>query len=775
MNITKIDQVKELIKINDFKQISNPLILKSNHTLSELKNSCVTMSMIGTARVGKSTFINAFLSYLYQQNISVVSTSSTADHCTLGIDYIKCECVHNEKFFNLIILDCQGLMYEDSKHDDKLLSIIYSLSDIVIYHDSKIVDNQTLNSLTSLCLVADYIKNTSNFDSKPVLYFRMRDYNLESDSTLVLQNTFANRLDQYDNVRGAIKNLFPYMSALITYPINRSELALLKNKQYLEFFYGDTNFVPTFDILICDIINVLHHNQLNNKCQTLEIFFQKIENILTCVNSNKNISFDSYDYYTLLISKRFEDFWKTVPKYLYDKLEPSVIDENYVIVCNRLLEIDEIIDKFENTFSQIEPDLKKKQIDDFIKQTKEHLLRTENESYKMSRKYIQKTFYTCMWEFVLNNLYKKGVTKIDTELEINTETNTNLKINNTNRYKLIHNYEILNNENIFFKQILKKYCLFDRDGKNKLNKIAFVDEFNNFMSAYVNNVYPMYCNLINNQDVANKQLHLECLNKIKIFYSFSEYKQYLGKTIDFTQSEFLHKIQIKEFIYNEIKQYIRLNIKYHQICCTSSTINKNEFSTKTHTVINSPIAIKTEIESIVTQMLNSIDFEKYFTESLECFTINYFTKFYVNFKNKAIRSNVIIAQSQFKFSCVLIIVESSYKTSMLNILDDYLLTITKNKLFAGIFGIGKTEENKTHIIGTFLTDDFKKIKQCFLDHGKISEKTFNSVFSHTSKYANQTAYQIDTTTCMYSKIFIDNLVKHMALNNNLRVSQNIYY
>ena len=76
---------------------------------------CIVVSMIGCARVGKSTFINGFLTYMFGKNIDCVKTSNGSDHCTLGID---CICFsHNTQ--NIIVLDCQGLLYEDSKNDDK--------------------------------------------------------------------------------------------------------------------------------------------------------------------------------------------------------------------------------------------------------------------------------------------------------------------------------------------------------------------------------------------------------------------------------------------------------------------------------------------------------------------------------------------------------------------------------------------------------------------------------------------------------------------------------
>jgi hypothetical protein len=266
------------------KIIFNNILTKFNN----LKSKCIVLSMLGCARVGKSTFINGFLSYMFYKNINLVKCSSSEDHCTIGIDYISFSYNLNDTSFQIIILDCQGLLYEDSKNDDKLLSIIYSLSDIVIYHDTGIINNQTLNALTSLCLVADHIKSNSDIkEKKPMLFFRMRDYNLDCDPNKIIQKTFKMQNDQYDKVRGAINKLFPIMEAIKTDPIGKKEQIELKNKNYMSILDNDEyGFNSAYNkILLC-------MKELNIK--TVSSLCNHADKVINQINNNQKISFNDW-------------------------------------------------------------------------------------------------------------------------------------------------------------------------------------------------------------------------------------------------------------------------------------------------------------------------------------------------------------------------------------------------------------------------------------------------------------------------------------------------
>ena len=336
-------QSDKLISINKTKLILNDINIKTT-------KKTFIISMLGCARVGKSTFINGLISYIFNDNKYIAFTSSKSEHCTKGIDYI----IFDFKDIKLIILDCQGLNYEDSKNDDKLLSFVYSISNIIIYHDVNIINNQTLNTLTSLCLVSNCIQENNKIN-KPILYFRMRDYNLDSDVNEILERTFENRNDQYDNVRKAIKKLFPDIKAFFTEPMGKREQHTINNKEY-SILYDDIdeyNFKFCFDEILSNINN--NTNDINN----LLIHMQKT---VEQINNNEIITFENYDYYTLLINQRFKDFFDNIDKSIYEKIMITKYQKSINENEKQINKINNIIEKFKNKFEEIDNSLIEEQI-----------------------------------------------------------------------------------------------------------------------------------------------------------------------------------------------------------------------------------------------------------------------------------------------------------------------------------------------------------------------------------------------------------------------------
>lgn len=379
-------QYSKLLTIDD----DNKIISHFDKNISNT-NKCVIVSMIGCARVGKSTFINAFISSILKTNVDIIKTSSSSEHCTIGIDYIHVSCKnesdnirnHNEEFSEIIILDCQGLSYGDSKNDDKLLSVIYMLSDVIIFHEPGILNNQTLNTLTSLCLVVDYIKTEEIKDeNKPILFFRMRDYNLECDPNEILSRTFDTQADQYDKVRGAIKKLFPVIQTIHTEPLGKKEQLLLKNKNFLAILENDDY---GFEKAISNIISVFH-NKKNKK--TIRYLSESVDKVCNQINSNKKISFNDYDYYTLLIKQRFSEYIDQIDKSIYLEIKPTMYEHTYIECTNRLDLMNLEIDRIKNIFSEVEKTLLDEEISKFKNKIEPHVYETITSIWTLANNYI---------------------------------------------------------------------------------------------------------------------------------------------------------------------------------------------------------------------------------------------------------------------------------------------------------------------------------------------------------------------------------------------------
>ena len=124
--------------IQKFITINNDNITLINQ-ISNLTKPYKIISFIGDARIGKSTIINCFISYLYNKNINIFkSTNSSKGHCTTGIDMLQLEMDD----YNLILLDVQGLNFKESKDDCKIILFIFMISNLIIYNQKDILKEE---------------------------------------------------------------------------------------------------------------------------------------------------------------------------------------------------------------------------------------------------------------------------------------------------------------------------------------------------------------------------------------------------------------------------------------------------------------------------------------------------------------------------------------------------------------------------------------------------------------------------------------------------------
>ena len=99
------------------------------------------VSIIGKARMGKSTFLNAMVNHIEGTSTRPFATQSDDNHCTRGIDY------YYSKSKSILLLDCQGLALEDSSHDPLLLLITYLTSDVIVFNERMMLQNEALKLL----------------------------------------------------------------------------------------------------------------------------------------------------------------------------------------------------------------------------------------------------------------------------------------------------------------------------------------------------------------------------------------------------------------------------------------------------------------------------------------------------------------------------------------------------------------------------------------------------------------------------------------------------
>lgn len=190
------------------------------------------ISILGKARMGKSTFLNVLITNMQAaENETIFTTQDSDEHCTRGIDAFYMP----EK--NILLLDSQGLAYEDSSHDPQLLLFLYHVSDVVIFNENRRLENGALKLLEPICTFTNYIDMDEVV--KPHLFFRIADSDVKEPEKN-LEKVLGTYADQYQSIRDSIRHLFHTdIRILPTAPLDKRVRALLNAHEYKEVLSAD--------------------------------------------------------------------------------------------------------------------------------------------------------------------------------------------------------------------------------------------------------------------------------------------------------------------------------------------------------------------------------------------------------------------------------------------------------------------------------------------------------------------------------------------------------
>jgi hypothetical protein len=204
--------------------------------IEQLSPDTRVVSILGKARMGKSTFLNLLITSMKENqgdmtNQNIFTTQDSDEHCTRGIDayYLP------EK--NLLLLDSQGLAYEDSSHDPQLLLFLYHVSDVVIFNDNRRLENGALKLLEPICTFTNYL----DLDEvvKPRLFFRIADSDVKEPGKN-LEKVLGTYQDQYQSIRDSIRHLFHAdIRMLPTAPLDKLSRSLLNGNEYKQVLEMD--------------------------------------------------------------------------------------------------------------------------------------------------------------------------------------------------------------------------------------------------------------------------------------------------------------------------------------------------------------------------------------------------------------------------------------------------------------------------------------------------------------------------------------------------------
>jgi len=351
--INPYDELTNYYKVSKFMNIKKG-ILELSPTINFPSNDkpLSVLALIGPARRGKSTLLNCIISSLLKGNYSLFETSDTDEHCTYGIDYTIIET--EEK--NILFFDVQGMGLHDSSNDCKILLYIYLIADIIIFNERNMIDNRTLDNLLPLTTFMTFINESSLIEhsKRPKIMFRISDQDLKADPQQNLIKVLEDRKDQYQNVRESVKKLFSVLLAMKTEPLERSEKALLQNKDYYKFLKNSENNFKN----VCE--SIIEELYKTSKFSNFSKYYEYIQKIALELNENKKIDWDKLDL-TKHISKQEITEWikSNVDETKYNVIE---VDGTHTDYLNKIEPhqkyIVNVLQKFDNYFINTTPKIR---------------------------------------------------------------------------------------------------------------------------------------------------------------------------------------------------------------------------------------------------------------------------------------------------------------------------------------------------------------------------------------------------------------------------------
>lgn len=307
-------------------------------------NPVKILSIIGKARMGKSSFLNAFVSKYVGKNTTVFTTQDGDDHCTLGIDYYYIP----EQ--NLLLLDSQGLAHENACHDPSLLLFIYLVSNIVIFNESTMLQNSALKLIEPICTFTQYLDMDTC--DKPSLIFRISDAKRGSDIHKTLEKLMAHHNDQYNSIRESVENVFAQPVKIIKteYP-QKTDDSLLSSNDYMALLSEKEN---GFDSAITSIIEDI------SAAVPRENILASIPGYIDSINNNEQININKLDIVALTHNNDILTWLNKVPAEVKSEIEVDGTQEMYdKNVVTRQAAVKKIKTDFTKRFKNITETIKK--------------------------------------------------------------------------------------------------------------------------------------------------------------------------------------------------------------------------------------------------------------------------------------------------------------------------------------------------------------------------------------------------------------------------------
>lgn len=444
--------------------IDNNLVLQIDNTNDkEIKNEKIkVVSILGTARMGKSTLLNTIICKYTNNNTKIFDTSNAITHCTHGVDYVYI------KEINTVFCDIQGLNSENSANDPKLLLIAYLMSDIIIFTEQKMLNKTTIQTLSPLSSFLTYM-DYEQIKKKPNLIFRVSDYMLSDSIDDNLKQLLTEHEDQTKNTIINMKKLFNNIQAYKTNPLDRSELKMSEKGNYMGLLNSSENefidFINSFETNLTEIESSI----------TINTWFNQLNEYIKMINSNKKIDFNKLDVYQLVAMNEILEYIDNLnisKPFIFTDMNVDHTEKSYIeIIKPRITEKNNIIKEFSHKFNIINENIKHEKYNKLItsieKKIDNAIVKNRKLASTMIDYYCEKTFMKN--KFIFTNLDIDKVAEY--EKIIIDEYNkiyTFMEKNDINKYTITEYKQCYNLQFEKFKKYLDKIISIQYDDIKKI-------------------------------------------------------------------------------------------------------------------------------------------------------------------------------------------------------------------------------------------------------------------------------------------------------------------
>jgi hypothetical protein len=261
------------------------------------------VSILGKARMGKSSFLNCIASYLAKDNKKIFSSMGGGEHITKGIDF------YHIPEQNILLLDSQGLAHYDAQHDPILLLFVYLVSDVIIFNERMMLQNEALKLLEPVCAFLNFVDVDDII--KPSLFFRISDCDLNpSDAEKNLNKIMAEYPDQYQSIRASITHLFQEPLRIVpTTSLDKAPKAFIDAGTFKPLLSDEENgFKSAIEAILATVTY-----PSKNKNQNIA----NLPRIIEQINNNQKIDISKLDVVQLTTYKEIRDWIDQQPKENY--------------------------------------------------------------------------------------------------------------------------------------------------------------------------------------------------------------------------------------------------------------------------------------------------------------------------------------------------------------------------------------------------------------------------------------------------------------------------